>query len=55
MTFFVEVLQTSGSITAKHNAAKYFIKAANDDNLDWNPFKIEPLLDWWDKNKAKIQ
>ena len=54
MSFFIEVIETSNSLNAKHYAATYFIKAANDDSLEWDPFKIDPLLDWWDKNKSKF-
>ena len=54
MSFFIKVLETSNSLTARHYAAKYFIKAANDGSLDWDPFMIDPLIDWWDKNKSKF-
>lgn len=55
MSFFVRILRNSNSLTAKHDAARYFIKCANDENLKWSPFKIDPLLEWWETNKTKMQ
>lgn len=55
MSFFIEVVETSNSLTAKHDAARYFIKLADDSGLKWEPFKIDPLLEWWKKNKSNIK
>ena len=50
MCFLILVLKTSNSLTAKSYAAKHFVKAAKDKELNWEPFHIAPLLRWWDEN-----
>lgn len=55
MSFFIHVLNASKSMNAKNNAAKYFVKCAGDNAPNWEPFKIELLLQWWDEHKELIE
>ena len=50
MEFLVDVLQNSEDLTAVHFAGKYIAKKAK---FDWNPFNIQPLIEWWEENKEK--
>ena len=55
MTFLVHVLKSSNSLTAKEYAAKFFVQAAGDINLKWQPFNLVVLLNWWEKHKDEIK
>jgi len=55
MQFYIDILKKDASLAATYYAGKYFIKEANDTELKWFPFSINPLLDWWEKNKNEIK
>ncbi|MCD4776148.1 MAG: hypothetical protein K8S15_08900 [Candidatus Aegiribacteria sp.] len=55
MAFLVDVLKTSNSITARYYAADFFLKAAADSQLKWQPFQIDPLLSWWEQHSDTIE
>lgn len=44
MKFFVDVLKKDNSLTATFYAGKYFVEAAADNDLKWNPFITKNLL-----------
>lgn len=52
MAFFIDVLKDDESLIATSYAGKFFAK---DVGVEWKHFVIEPLLNWWDKNKDKIE
>lgn len=51
MELFIEVLRDDESLNATSYAGKFFAKEAG---IEWRPFVIKPLLDWWEQNKDKI-
>ncbi|MGD9576770.1 MAG: hypothetical protein AB7Y74_00810 [Syntrophorhabdus sp.] len=51
MEFFMHALNHSNSLNAKNYAAKFFIKSAAENEIKWEPFNIDPLSQWWAKNK----
>jgi hypothetical protein len=59
MEFLVQVLKTSNSVTAKYFAAKLFVEATDDKDLELKlhkvPFRLEPLLEWWESHKNSIK
>jgi nitrogenase subunit NifH len=55
MAFLVDVLRTSNSLTARYYAADFFLKAAADSQLKWQPFQIDPLLSWWEQYSDTIE
>ncbi|TVM03365.1 MAG: hypothetical protein CV087_05725 [Candidatus Brocadia sp. WS118] len=54
MSFYVEILNSSNSMNAKYYAGKYFVKESKDADLKWQPFNIDALLNWWERNRDKI-
>lgn len=52
MQFLIDVLTKEKSLTATYYAGKFFSKEAS---IKWNPFVINPLLNWWKENKNKIE
>ncbi|MFH1800652.1 MAG: hypothetical protein ABH891_07425 [Candidatus Omnitrophota bacterium] len=54
MRFYVEMLSSSNSLSAKNYAGKFFTSEAGDNNLKWQPFSTVELFDWWNKNKDKV-
>lgn len=54
MAFFLYVAKQSTSLTGVFHAGKLFVKEAGDPNLKWDAFQIDPLLEWWEKNKDSI-
>jgi hypothetical protein len=55
MQFLIQVLGTSKSLTARHFAATFFVDAASDKDLRWEPFQVDDLLAWWEKHKDEIK
>jgi hypothetical protein len=55
MQFLVKILTDSNSLCARHFAAKHFVAAAGDADLKWQPFQIQPLLDWWKTHEREIK
>jgi len=51
MQFLVDVLTKDKSLTATWYAGKCF---AQEASIEWHPFKIKPLLDWWAHHKDII-
>jgi len=51
MLFLIDVLKKDESLTAIFYAGQFF---AQESGLKWSPFVIQPLLDWWEKNKGNI-
>ena len=54
MQFYIEILHSSNSLSAKNCAGKFFIAETGDSNLKWQPFSTSELFDWWNKNKDKV-
>jgi len=52
MGFFIDVIKDDESLIATSYAGRFFAKEAG---VEWKHFIIEPLLDWWNKNKDKIE
>ena len=55
MDFLIDVLTTSNSLLARHQAGMLFKDQAADENLRWEPFYIEDIVNWWDAHKDKIE
>jgi len=55
MEFLIRVLQESESIQAHYFAGMYFFQEANDVNLDWQPFRVKNVLDWWAIHEKDIE
>lgn len=55
MAFLIEVIKNSNSLTAKYYAADFFVKATEDNNLKWQPFNNENILQWWKELGDSIQ
>ncbi|MBU0547861.1 MAG: hypothetical protein KJ710_02815 [Candidatus Omnitrophica bacterium] len=52
MRFFITVVEKDESLNATNYAGKFFAQAAG---INWLPFNIEPLLNWWKQNKDKAE
>jgi len=52
MQFLADVLNKDKSLTATYYAGKFLSKEAS---IEWSPFAVTPLLDWWKQNKDKIE
>jgi len=48
--FLIEVLKTDKNLRAVNLAGHFLSK---DTKIAWNPFNIEPFVDWWEKEKSK--
>jgi len=55
MSFLIQVLKTSNSLTAKHYAAKFFVGATGDKDLKWEPFNMDALHNWWKHHGDEIK
>lgn len=55
MQFFADILKDDLSIKATFYAGEFFANLSQDKELKWKPYWTEPLLEWWTKNKDKIQ
>jgi len=55
MEFLVQILRNGESLCAKYFAGKFFVSGAGDNELKWQPFQIEPLLQWWKDNADSIK
>jgi len=54
LAFFAEILKDDTSLDATYYAGKYFVELANDAGLQWSPFNVGPLLEWWKSQEAQI-
>jgi len=52
LLFLVGVLKKDPSLTATNVAGKFF---AQETGVEWKPFNVEPLIDWWEKNKNTVK
>ena len=52
MMFLRDVLEKDHSLSATFFAGKFF---ATEAGLQWQPFNVTPLLEWWDKHKDSIK
>jgi hypothetical protein len=48
MDFLAQILSSDPSLAATHYAAEIFAKNAG---LAWSPFNVQPLLDWWHRQR----
>jgi hypothetical protein len=52
MNFLASVLRDDASLTAVEYAGRRFTEAAD---LPLKSLETEPMLEWWDKNRNKIE
>ena len=54
MFLYIQMIQKSGSLAARDFAGKFFTKEAGDAALVWEPFKVAPLIEWWNSHKKEV-
>jgi hypothetical protein len=56
LKFFLMVYNESKSLGARNNAGNFFIQASGEPKLvNWKPFSLDMLNNWWNENESEIE